>query len=102
MHLLELTLLDMRAADKTPRLRGRSRRSTEGGEALAHLGDHRGVIDRAGGRHHHVGCAIIPLQIIAQASTVERAHRAWRAEDRASERLVGKSRDLQMLENEIV
>ena len=54
MHLLEVARLDPRAAAERRRLRRRRGRADEAGEALLDLGDDRVVIDRAGGRDHHV------------------------------------------------
>ena len=83
-------------------LRHRRRRSVEMAEALLDLGDHRGMLDRAGRRHHHVGPAIVARQISAQVPVLERAHALRRAEDRAPHRLARERARLQIVEHEIV
>ena len=77
-------------------------RSDEARETPLHLGDDHLVIDRAGGRDHHVGRAVVAREIAAQAARVERAHRLRRAEDRAADRLVRERHLLQVLEDQVV
>ena len=60
------------------------------------------MIDGTGRGHDDIRRPIVSREIVAQFHAVERAHRLWRAENRAAERLVGKGDDLQVLENKIV
>ena len=60
------------------------------------------MIDGAGGGDHDVRRAVVPGEVVAQFTAVERAHRLGGAENRAAERLIGKGDLLQMLENQVV
>ena len=92
MDLLEIARLELGAAAELRRLRQRRGRAVELAEAPLDLGDHGGVLDRAGRRDHHVGRAIVAREIGAQVLLLERAHGLRRAEDRAADRLVRETR----------
>jgi len=71
VHLLEFTLLDMRAAAEICGLRQRTGRPIEAAKVLLDLGDHGAMLDRARGRNHDIRRAIIPREIGAQFAAVE-------------------------------
>ena len=72
MRLLEFAQHDAGAAlAEHRRLRLRRRCAAEAREPLRHFLHHLLVIDRACGRHHHVGPAIMRRQVAAQRITVE-------------------------------
>ena len=60
------------------------------------------VLDRAGGRDHHVGRAIVAREIGGEPRAIERAHGRGRAEDRTADRLAGKGSLLQPVQDQIV
>ena len=75
----------------------------EAREALFDLGDHRLVIDRAGGGDHHVGRRDNGGRDSRATCSPSNERTVFaRAENRAAERLVGKGGGLQMLEHQIV
>ena len=83
-------------------LRLRRGRAVEAGEPLRHFLDHPLVIDRAGGRHHHVGTAIMRRKIAAQRIAVEALQGLCRSQQRAPHRLIRVTQLVEMLEHHVV
>ncbi len=103
MRLLELAVHHARAAlAEHRRLRLWRGRAVKTCELLRHFLDHPLVIDRAGGRHHHVGPAIMRRQIAAQRIAVKTLQRFGRPQQRAAHRLVRVTQFVEVFEHDVI
>ncbi len=101
--LLEIALLDTRAAGKARHSGAGALRPGKAPEAALHLGDDLLVIDRAGGRDHHVGRAIVARQVAAQPPQSRPGAQFRRArKSNIPDRLIRKGDGLEILEHEVV
>src|SRR5262249_42317034 len=98
----EITGLDAGAADEARRLGRRRSRTVEARKPPFNLVHDRLVVDRAGGRDHHVRSAVVAGGGGGDTRAIERAHRRRGAEDRATDRLPGERGLLQLVPDKIV
>src|SRR5262245_40683055 len=102
VSLFEIADLDASASDETSRVRRRRPRTGEARESPLDFRHYGLVVNGARGRDYHVGAPIVAAEIGGETRAVERAHGRRRAEDGASNRLVGEGSFLQLVPDEIV
>ncbi len=102
MYLLEVAAFDLRPADEMRGLRGRRCLACERRKLALDIRHHRLVVDRTGGRDHHVRCAVVARKIVGEPGAVESANRRRRAENRAPDRLVGIGGLLQTVPDQVI